>query len=391
MKRINFQRIGSGLVRLIVYSVVGAAVGLAIWYFLVRAVEFWRYDAAWGSIVPAWVSTVPTWVSTTAFLIVLVVAGFIVPEILDRLWGWFLSPDGRSTKDGWGKSFRTLITAVIVPLAVLAVVDVVPWFNKPFFPPPNDEYQLVEQAADTVMASNSSATRLAGIQALAAVPSKDSLTMLTKIVEQQPSILNDQSSYNALSQAIATHGSDARTWLLNTYKAHPTSAGAAAGTALESGLYERYFQPSFSDLEAEVKRAVADPAQQKDLLLKLAADESQLKSDLADMEAQQAVLQSGDRTLDFVLDTLASFKPTEDADIAQLAKQVAGDGANGVGTRRRAILLVAQFGDSEDYASLLPYLQDPDESLRAAALVAMRTLYEKGKALPVTGTGTQVP
>ena len=376
MKRINFRRIASGLVRLIVYSVVGAAVGLAIWYFLVRGVEFWRYD--------------PTWVST-AFLIVLIAAGFAVPEILDRLWGWFLSSDGQSTKDGWGKSFRVLITAVIVPVAVFAVANVVPWFNKPFFPPPSNEYQLVTQAADTVMASSSSATRLAGIETLAAVPSKDSLAMLTKIVEQQPSILNDQSAYTALSQAIASHGTDARIWLLNTFKAHPSSGGAAAGTALEGGLYERYFQPSFSDLEAEVKRAVADPAQQKDLLLKLAADESRLKSNLADMEAQQAVLQSGDRTVDFVLDTLATFKPAEDSAIAQLAKQVAGDGAYGVGTRRRAILLVAQFGGSGDYASLLPFLQDPDESLRAAALVAMRTLYQKGKALPATGTGTQSP
>jgi hypothetical protein len=148
-------------------------------------------------------------------------------------------------------------------------------------------------------------------------------------------------------------------------------------------VYERYFQPPFSDLQAEIKRAVTDPARQNELLLRLAAAESRLKSDLADMEAQPAVLESGDRTLDFVLDTLAGFKPSEDSDISQLAKQVAGDAAFGLGTRRRAILLVGQFGAPNDYVALLPYLQDSDESLRTTALAAVKTLYQK----PGTATG----
>jgi len=171
----------------------------------------------------------------------------------------------------------------------------------------------VTQVADTVMTSRSSATRVAGIEALGAIASKDSLDMLTKIVDRQPSILDDQEAYTALTKAVGGYGPQAKSWLLTTLQAH----------------------------------------------------------------SQPAAQESEDRTLDFVLDTLANTKLTDDSTIWQLAKQVADNSAQGVGTRGRAILLVAQFGRQQEYASLLPYLQDPDESVRAAALVAVKNLYQK--------------
>jgi HEAT repeat protein len=228
---------------------------------------------------------------------------------------------------------------------------------------------------------------VAGIETLEAVSSKDSLDMLTKIFEQQPSILNDPNAYAALAKAIASYGPQAKGWLLNTFQAHLQPAGAAASTGIEPGLYERYFQPSFSDLQAEIKSEVADPARQNYFMLELSAAESTLKTNLADLEAQQVGLESGDRTLVFVLDTLADTKLSDDSVLAGLAKQVAGNGAFGVGTRRRAILLVAQFGTTDDHASLLPYLQDSNETLRAAALTALKDLYQKPSVGSSTSSG----
>jgi hypothetical protein len=362
MKKISIRRIASGLARLIVYCVAGAAAGLAIWYFVTRSVELWRYD-------PGWVST--------GFLVVLMLAGYAVPEIIERLQGWFSPAPDQASRDGWATSFRLLVTAILIPVSVFLVANHVTWLSTVFTPPQSDEYRLVTQVADTVIASESSTTRVAGIETLGSIASQDSLAMLTKIVDQNPAILNDRSAYAALSKAIASYGPQAKAWLQSTFQAHAQPAGAGAGAGLEAGVYEQYFQPSFLDLQAEIKRAVADPALQNDLLLKLAVDESQLKSDLADIEAQQPALESGDRTLDFVLDTLANSKLTDDPNIYQLAKQVAGDAAYGVASRRRAILLVAQFGSQKDFDFLLPYLQDSDESLRATALVAMKNLYQK--------------
>jgi len=286
---------------------VALAAGLAIWYFVAQAVELWRYD--------------PTWVST-AFLVVLMATGYAVPEVLERLQGWFGQSSAQASKGGWGKSFRLLVSAVLLPVAVLIVAIRVPWLSTPFFPPPNDEYKLVTQVADTVMASRSSATRVAGIEALGAIGSKDSLDMLTKIVERQPSILDDQEAYTALTKAIGGYGLQAKSWLQTTLQAH----------------------------------------------------------------SQPAAQESEDRTLDFVLDTLANTKLADDSTIWQLAKQVADNTAYGVGTRGRAILLVAQFGRQQEYASLLPYLQDPDETLRAAALVAVKNLYQKSSPASTSST-----
>jgi hypothetical protein len=298
MKRININRIALGLAWLIVYTAAGVAAGLAIWYFVTQTVELWRYDQVWVS---------------TAFLVVLMAAGYAVPEVLERLQGWINQSGAQASKGGWGKSFRLLVSAILVPVAVFIAANRVSWLSTPLFPPPSDEYKLVTQVGDTVRASSSSATRVAGVEALGAISSKDSLAMLTKIVEQQPSILEDQDAYTALAKAIASYGPQAKSWLLSTFQAHSQPAGQ----------------------------------------------------------------ESGDRTLDFVLDTLANTKLTNDSAIWQLAKQVAGNAAYGVGTRGRAILLVGQFGAPQDSASLLPYLQDPDESVRAAALVAVKNLYQK--------------
>jgi hypothetical protein len=68
-----------------------------------RAVELWRYD-------PGWVST--------AFLVVLMIVGYAVPEILERLAGWFAQSDQAASKGGWGVSLRMLVTAILVPVAV---------------------------------------------------------------------------------------------------------------------------------------------------------------------------------------------------------------------------------------------------------------------------------
>ncbi len=298
MKRINLNRIALGLATLIVYSAAGVAAGLAIWYFVTQAVELWRYD--------------PVWVST-GMLVLLMAAGYAVPEILERLQGWFTQSGAKASKGGWGKSFRLLVTAIVVPLAVFIATNRVPWLSTPFVPQPSDEYKLVNQVADTVMASRSSTTRVAGIEALGAIASKDSLAMLTRIVDQQPSILHDPDAYTALTKSVASYGSEAKEWLEDAFKSHLQPAGQ----------------------------------------------------------------ESEDRTLDFVLDTLANTNLTNDSAIWQLAKQVADNAAYGVSTRGRAILLVAQFGGQQEYASLLPYLQDPDETVRTAALVAVKNLYQK--------------
>jgi hypothetical protein len=235
------------------------------------------------------------------------------------------------------------------------------------------------------LASGGPATRVAGIEALQAMPPQEGAPMLAKIVDQDATILNDASTYSALATALAGEGTQSKAWLLSTFEAHSKPADlaalAGAGAGEDGGLYAHYFQRPFAALRDDLTNSTSDPAAQAELQLDLTAADTQLQSSLKAVEARQTTLARGALVLDLVLDSFSQMTNSDDADIYRLARGVAGNPAFPVDTRRRAIGVVAKFGSSQDFAFLLTGLQDKDDSIREACFTAIKTLYQKTQSL----------
>src|SRR5271157_3523786 len=179
---------------------VGLILGLAAWYLIARYLEVWRYDQT---------------VVSTGFLVTLVVFGYATQEVGDRLRGWFRPPVDGAVKPlagRWLRSLKVLLGAVVLPLLTLVAANQVSWSGTApaFVPPPSAEYQLSGQIADAVLASSSPATRVAGIEALQALPPQEGAPMLAKIVDQDATLLNDASTYTALATALAGEGTQSK-------------------------------------------------------------------------------------------------------------------------------------------------------------------------------------
>jgi hypothetical protein len=361
----------SQLGSLLLWLAVGLLLGLGAWYLLAKYLEVWRYDQTLVS---------------TGFLLTLAVLGYATQEIVQRLGGWFRPPADDAVQprgNRWVQALKALLGAVVLPLLALVIANQVSWSGTApaFVPPPNSEYQYAAQVADAVLASHTPATKIAGIEALQALPPKDGAPMLSKLFDQDATILNDAGTYAALATALAADGTESKAWLLHTFAAHPPAAGTGAGATMDGGLYSYYFQQPFVALRQDLTNATANPAAQAALQLDLTVSEAQLQSSLNAFETTQTGLARGALVQDFVLEAFGQMSLSDDPDIYRLARSVAGDPAYPVDVRQRALGLVGKFGSSKDFDFLLTSLPDKDEATRGAALTAIKTLYAKTHSL----------
>jgi len=358
---------GQDLGVLVLELVVGLALGLTAWYLLAHYLEVWRYDQSLVS---------------TGFLVTLAVFGYATPQIGERVWRLLRPTPAEAPAPKprpWLMTIKVFLGAIVVPVAALMAADQFSLSGTApaFVPPPNAEYQYGMQIASAVLASTDPAARVAGIEALQALPSIDGAPMLTRLYDLDPALLTDAGTYAALSAALASDGADSKAWLLRTFAAHALGAQGPAGTGKAGDLYDYYFQQPFAALQQAVTNTTSDPTALSELQLDLTVAQGQLKYNLETVGSRLSAPAPDALAVDFVLDTFGQMSISDDPDIYRLARDTAGDAAYRPDTRQRAFQLVGQFGSSADFDFLLKSMQDPDEQTRAAAFTAFQALYHK--------------
>jgi hypothetical protein len=282
-----------------------------------------------------------------------------------------------------GRAVKLALGGLIIPGALVAAAVLVP------LPTGQTAMDLVAQAAllrpatpaiqiaSVVIESGNPATKAQGIQALRASRSPEALEQLFRILDEDPSALQDPAEYESLSAAIAAYGAEARAPLLS-YFGEAGPAGSQEGIA-GSDIYPRYFAASFEALRAEIAGQSLDPQTRELRLAQIAAAEASLRAALQAIPGPAA---GGDSHLDFVLRTFLKMEIKEDSETLAFARGIAADEAYAGALRGQALLLIAKLGGPADLATLYPFLQNESDMLQARALEAITLLQAKITASP---------
>lgn len=227
---------------------------------------------------------------------------------------------------------------------------------------------------DAIRGTNNREVRINGIQVLGSEKSTDAMQALLDLAKSNPNILKDAGQYQALVEALALYGKDAKPGLIELFN----TTDPAGSTAPADSLYTRYFELAVEELKTE-SAGQAGGAEQ---ILALEAD---VKARLAQLEQEKLQGTTGNLTHAFILDTFIQMNLNQDSDLLKIAKVTAANPAFPDGVRGRALLLVGKLGNKNDIVGLNVYLKGSSDYLRAHALQAMWMLQKKS---PVSSQGS---
>jgi len=284
------------------------------------------------------------------------------------------------------------VSGLLVPILVAAIISQVPISGQDTLLTlaikrmlGRTEYPFIVTIGDTVTAASSVDTKREGVETLRTIHSDLCLDELLRILEVDKSALDDWEFYDAMAGALASYESEARDQLLDTFYRCDEQMKRIP-RALGPDLHSRYFEGAFDALEQQVQDETLDPERRQGLLIQLEQIEIELKSGLGEFEEAEPLPESGEPILNVLLDAFLQMKTLEDdLEIYVLAKRIAADPSYSDGTRGKAILLIGKMGTRDDFATLLPYLQNESESIKRATLEAISDLHLKITGQPTAG------
>ena len=212
------------------------------------------------------------------------------------------------------------------------------------------------------------------MKALEAIHTSDALDQLLRVLSSEPSVLKDAGEYEALSQAVASYGMDAKLKLLDIFGKLPPDKSQST-TLGDADLYARYFSLPAAALRGEISGRTADAATRQAQLSKMDGLISTMKTSLA--EIQNPGTGADFTTQDFILDTLMQMGMKSDGDLKNFGKLTAANSAYSDDIRGKAILLIARFGEKVDMGLLYPFLDSNNDFLKAKALEGITNLQLK--------------
>jgi hypothetical protein len=204
--------------------------------------------------------------------------------------------------------------------------------------------------------------------------SGDGLDQLLHVLESDPAALEGGGESQALSQALASYGANARVRLLHRFdQVSPKERGSA--TAPPGGLYERYFSADFDGLKREIERRT--PPASAGELDRLQSTRAALQDISSRFETETRSAPGNAGLPAFILQTLLQMDRSQDRDLIAFARAIAADGTWSAAVRGQALLLVGKAGENEDLDTLYGYLDSPSPLLQARAMQAIAALESK--------------
>jgi hypothetical protein len=228
-----------------------------------------------------------------------------------------------------------------------------------------------DEVGKLALATDNPSTKILSIRVLQSFGSAEGMNQLLRIAGEDEAALRDAGVRAALSQAIASYGAKARDPLMQIFTAAPVGSSLPAS----GDVYDRYFAPSFTALEAEISASTLDETQKQQRLSALQAAHAHLQEDLSTIE--QPASDSGDLRQAFVLQTLLAMDLKSDGDLLSFAKGTASDPKYPSAVRGDALLLIGKLGDAKALEGLYPYLQNEDPLIQNRALQAILALQKK--------------
>jgi hypothetical protein len=210
--------------------------------------------------------------------------------------------------------------------------------------------------------------RLSGIEVLSKSKSPQALDLLMRMAAEDRAALRDAAAANALAQALAAYGTEARDPLLSLFNSlDPVEASGA----LPDDLYGRYFSAPFAGLEAEVQSTAPEQVAQVE------AARSQLEAALQSIHSQSAADSAGDPRPLFILQTFQAMNLKSDPDLLALAVKTAEDPRYSTAVRGEALLLVGKLGADAQLTGLYALLDSEDPFIQTRALQAVSAILSK--------------
>jgi hypothetical protein len=230
------------------------------------------------------------------------------------------------------------------------------------------------QLGTTIIKSTSPYTKVQGINAIDAIHSPTGMEQLFQILNTDSESLTNVQVANALSQAIASYGTDAKPGLISAFQAHLKSTQT---TNLPSDLYDRYFAQSITALQAEINAQSLNAQTKQAELQQVSGLATQLQSELDGIQSASLLASGADPVLDFVLNTFLQMNITQDGDVYALAGTTASNTTLPDSVRGKALLLLAKLGGKDDMSLLYQYLQNNSEIIKADTFAAIANLTQK--------------
>jgi hypothetical protein len=286
--------------------------------------------------------------------------------------------------DSRSRLVKFILGGLVIPIATLAAANLIqlPGHQTPMsiairLRMTGPAMAHAEKLGNAVRRAESPAAKVQGILALQAIRSGDALDQLLHILEDDPGALEGGAESQALSEALASYGADARIRLLHRFEqVSPGARGSAAAPA--GALYERYFAADFDRFKREIEKR-SPPASSGDLE-RLQSTRAALQEISSRVESETGSAASRAGLPAFILQTLLRMDPSQDRDLLAFARGTAADDTWSDAVRGQALLLLAKAGGKEDLDTLYGYLDSPSPLLQAQAMQAIAALESKVSA-----------
>ena len=276
---------------------------------------------------------------------------------------------------------KFVLGGVVIPIAMLAAANLIqlPDHQTPMsiairLRLAGPAVARAERLGGAVRRAQSPAAKVQGILALQAMRSGDTLDQLLLILDDDPAALGGGAESQALSQALASYGAEARVKLLQRFD-HVSPAARRSAAAPAGTLYERYFAADFDGFKREVERQ--SPAASSGDLDRLQSTRAELQEISSRVETATRSATGSAGLPAFILQTLLQMDRDQDRDLVAFARLTAADGSWSDAVRGQALLLVAKAGGKEDLDTLYGYLDSPSPVLQARAMQAIAALESK--------------
>lgn len=217
------------------------------------------------------------------------------------------------------------------------------------------------ETAEVVRGAAQVDVQRSGIELLGNMRNKDGLEQLIVLLNEEPRLLRDGGTRQALVQALAGYGPEAKDVLLSVFSSVPP---AEAGAVPSDDLYGRYLAAGFEGISKEL-RAVNPAA-----LAEAEALRNQTEASLHKLTQGAGPSRAGDLRPLVVLQTFQAMEITSDGDILSLALRTAAEGAYPPEVRGEALLLVGKLGKTDNLKQVYSLSADPDALVQVRALQA---------------------
>jgi hypothetical protein len=359
--KINPAQIGLFLLEVLLPTVISGV----LLFFLSGIVPFWTMDRGMALII---------------FGIVFVVFTLAVTVFVDSFTTRMRMKDVTTSKKRAavfrGRIVRIGLGGIVIPIAFLAFAVLV---NLPFGGTSMDLYinSASHQGAstpsgaisDAVLNSTNPATKVQGILTLQSLHTPEALTQLFRILSSDPNALRDGGEQSALSDSIASFGTDAKEKLIQIFAS--TAVSGNGSPSLNDDLYARYFSLPLEGLRAEVTSQNPDPTVRDQKLAQIDVLAAEMKTALGQIQSDSLAASPDALMQDFILSTFLKMDIKKDADLANFANSVAANPDFNENVRGNAILLMGKVGDDKVLNVLYSYLKSDNDIIRSRALQAI--------------------